>query len=126
MGARQRGIPAVCMVDLFAIDEVEWLRASDYADHVCVLNESVRQFLIDSGRTPAQVSVTGHPAFDALNAPMEREAGLRMRAQHGWRDRRVVLWPTQVEPAFRTSRSGGAGRLSHRPAMVLAMSCPSS
>ena len=98
MGARKLGIPSVCLVDLFAIDEVKWIGEPDYADHVCVLNEAVRAFLISRGREPAQVSATGNPAFDSLNTPAVREQGSLLRRQYGWDTRRVMLWPTQVEP----------------------------
>lgn len=100
LAARQLGIPSICMVDLFALDEVKWIGASDYADQVCVLNESVRAFLVAAGRAPEQVVVTGNPAFEALNAPAAQAQGREMRAAQGWSDRRVILWPTQVEPAL--------------------------
>lgn len=100
MAARQLGIPSICLVDLFAIDEVKWIGAPDYADRVCVLNESVRQFLVAAGRSAEQVVVTGNPSFDALNAPAALAQGRHIRVQRGWTSRRVILWPTQVEPAF--------------------------
>lgn len=99
LAARDLGIPCVCLVDLFAIDEVRWIGAPDYARRVCVLNEQVREFLVAAGRRPDQVVVTGNPAFDALLAPATVERGLALRLRHGWQGRRVVLWPTQVEPA---------------------------
>lgn len=99
VAARALGIPAVCVVDLFAIDEVQWIGAADYADRVCVLNDAVRNFLIESGRQPDQVVVTGNPAFDALNAPEAAEQGRQLRISRGWQGKKVVLWPTQVEPA---------------------------
>jgi hypothetical protein len=100
LAARQLGIPSICVVDLFAIDEVKWIGAPDYADQVCVLNESVRQFLVAAGRSEDQVVVTGNPGFDALNAPAALAQGRQIREQRGWMDRRVILWPTQVEPLF--------------------------
>lgn len=100
LAARKLGIPSICVVDLFAIDEVKWLGAPDYADRVCVLNESVRQFLVAAGRSEEQVVVTGNPGFDALNAPAALARGRQIREQRGWLDRRVLLWPAQVEPAF--------------------------
>jgi hypothetical protein len=100
LAARQLGIPSICVVDLFAIDEVKWIGEPDYADQVCVLNEEVRQFLVTAGRSEGQVVVTGNPGFDALNAPAALAQGRQIREQRGWLDRRVILWPTQVEPAF--------------------------
>ena len=44
--------------------------------------------------------MTGNPGFDALNAPAALAQGRQIREQRGWLDRHVILWPTQVEPAF--------------------------
>lgn len=102
------GIPALCVVDLFAIDEVRWIGQPGYANRVCVLNEAVREFLLAAGRKPQEVVVTGNPAFDVLQAPAVREEGARLRARQGWDGRRVLLWPAQVEPA-RHPFSGAPG-----------------
>jgi len=99
MAAGQLGIPSVCLVDLFALDEVRWIGAPDYAQRVCVLNPQVRQFLLDAGRRPEQVVVTGNPAFDQLQEADVARRGRELRQRQGWGRRRVVLWPTQVEPA---------------------------
>lgn len=100
LAARQRGIPAVCIVDLFAVDEVRWIGAPDYADRVCVLNDFVRDFLVAAGRQPTQIAVTGNPAFDALQGDAVAHEGQALRAARGWSQCKVLLWPTQVEPAF--------------------------
>ena len=100
LAAAQLGIPSVCMVDLFAVDEVRWIGAPDYGQRVCVLNEGVREFLLAAGRRPDQVVVTGNPAFDALRDPSNAQQGLQLRRRHGWEGRRVVLWPGQSEPAI--------------------------
>ncbi|HEY8360308.1 MAG TPA: UDP-glycosyltransferase [Ramlibacter sp.] len=93
--ARALAIPAVCIVDLFAIDEVRWIGRPGYADRICVLNQAVRDFLLAAGRRPDEVVVTGNPAFDALR--VADRAGLR--TANGWDGKRVLLWPAQVEPA---------------------------
>lgn len=98
--ARGLGIPAVCIVDLFAIDEVRWIGRSGYADKVCVLNHAVRQSLLQAGRAADEVVVTGNPAFDALRSPEVAQAGAALRRQRGWEGRRVLLWAAQDEPAF--------------------------
>jgi hypothetical protein len=92
-------IPAVCMVDLFAIDEVRWIGRAGYANKVCVLNESVRDFLVAAGRAPGEVVTTGNPAFDVLADPALAQQGEQLRRAWGWGGRRVVLWPLQDEPA---------------------------
>ncbi len=66
LAARQLGIPALCLVDLFALQEVKWIGDPDYADHLCVLNESVRSMFIAHGRKESEITVTGNPAFDSL------------------------------------------------------------
>ena len=99
-GARELGIPAVCIVDLFAIDEVRWIGQPGYADRICVLNEAVRDFLVAAGRQPREVVVTGNPAFDVLFDPKVRDEGRALRAARGWDGRKVFLWADQVEPAF--------------------------
>ena len=100
LAARSLGIPSVCMVDLFAVDEVRWIGQPGYADRVCVLNESVRQFLVSSGRRPYEVRVTGNPAFDILGAPTLCAQGDALRHAQGWQGKHVLLWPSQVEPAL--------------------------
>lgn len=97
--ARSLGIPCVCMVDLFAIDEMRWIGRAGYADRVCVLNESVRQSMLQAGRDAREVVVTGNPAFDALRSAETQAAGARLRHRSGWDGRRVVLWAAQDEPA---------------------------
>ena len=99
VAAGRLGLPTLCVVDLFAIDEVQWIGQAGYADRVCVLNAAVRDFLIAAGRQPEEVVETGNPGFDALNAPESAAAGHQWRQQRGWGNRRVLLWPTQVEPA---------------------------
>jgi hypothetical protein len=98
LAANDLGIPSVCIVDLFAVDEVRWIGAPDYARKVCVLNEGVRDFLLAAGRQADQVVITGNPAFDALRDPANAAEGQALRQRHGWDGRRVVLWPSQAEP----------------------------
>ncbi|HSV36748.1 MAG TPA: UDP-glycosyltransferase [Ramlibacter sp.] len=100
IAAGELGIPSVCMVDLFAVDEVRWIGAADYAQRVCVLNEGVRDFLVAAGRTPEQVVVTGNPAFDVLSDTVHAQRGAQLRQQQGWQGRKVLLWPSQAEPAI--------------------------
>lgn len=99
VAARQTGVPAACLVDLFAAYEIEWLREPGFADRVCVLNERVRDRIVAAGRAAGDVVVTGNPAFDALLDPAIRAAGERLREESGWRGQRVWLWASQVEPA---------------------------
>ena len=98
IAARRLGVPAVCLVDLFAAYEIDWLREPGFADRVCVLNERVRDRIVSAGRRPDEVLVTGNPAFDGLLDPAVRERGAALRKARGWDGRRVWLWASQVEP----------------------------
>ncbi|MDB5752801.1 MAG: hypothetical protein JWP65_3222 [Ramlibacter sp.] len=109
--ARTLGIPAVCIVDLFAIDEVRWIGQAGYADRICVLNDAVRDFLLAARRLPGEVVVTGNPAFDVLRDAAVAAQGAGLRRARGWDRKRVLLWPAQVEPALHPF-SGVAGDTS--------------
>ena len=50
LAAGQLGVRCVCLVDLFAKQEVQWVGQPGYANKVCVLNENVRDFLLKVGR----------------------------------------------------------------------------
>lgn len=90
-------IPALCLVDLFALQEVAWIGQPGYATRICVLSEWVRQLILRAGRKPEEVAVTGNPAFDRLADPARVDASRRLRANSGWRDKFVVLWASQPE-----------------------------
>ena len=100
MAAGSLGIPSICLVDLFCLDEVKWIGEPGYANKVCVLNASVKDFLLSAGRTDAEVVVTGNPAFDELADPQHVAAGAQLRQDHHWGAKHVLLWPTQVEPSY--------------------------
>lgn len=109
VAAGELGVPAVCVVDMFALQEVAWIGQPSYAERICVLNEKVRQMFLDHGRTNDEVVVTGNPAFDRLNIPATRQAGASLRSARGWDDGlRTILWASQVEPE-RHPFSGSAG-----------------
>lgn len=93
------GIPSVCVVDLFALQEVKWIGEPGYATRVCVLNEAVKAMLLKYGRKDEEIVVTGNPAFDQLHQPEVKEAGMRLRHERSWDDGSVtLLWASQVEP----------------------------
>ena len=100
MAAKALGIPALCAVDLFALQEVSWIASPAFADRVTVLNESVRQMMLSHGRDPEQIVVTGNPAFDIINLPSTVSAGRRMRHERKWDDDRLtILWASNAEPS---------------------------
>jgi hypothetical protein len=97
--AGQLALPSICLVDLFALREVQWIGKPGYATKICVLNDSVRKMFVEHGRQAHEVVITGNPAFDQLTAPAIIAAGAQLRCMRGWNDgRRVILWASQFEP----------------------------
>lgn len=99
VAAGQLGLPSVCAVDLFALQEVQWIGKPGYATRLCVLNESVRRMFMEHGRRADEVVVTGNPAFEPLTQPAARSAATELQRERGWDDgRRTILWASQPEP----------------------------
>lgn len=96
------GVPAVAMVDMFALQEVKWLARPNFGQQLLVLDESVKDMMIRHGRPAADITVTGNPAFDGLHDPAVIAAGTYMRQTRGWgRDGRLtVLSASTPEPAL--------------------------
>ncbi|SFZ78885.1 glycosyltransferase family 4 protein [Chitinimonas taiwanensis] len=100
LAAGRLQIPSLCAVDIFGLQEVQWIGQQAYAQRVCVLNEEVRRMFLLHGRREDEVVVTGNPAFERLTHPDVRRAGLAIREARGWDDGRcVILWASQIEPA---------------------------
>lgn len=93
------GIPALCLIDLFALQEIKWIGQPGYATRLCVLSDHIKTNLLTSGRDESEVAVTGNPAFDALayvNSDLHRA---EFRERKCWKaDEKVVLWASNVEP----------------------------
>jgi len=99
LAAGQLGTPSICAVDLFALQEVQWIGQPGYASRVCVLNESVRDMFLAHGRKPDELVITGNPAFDRLRESETIQAGEQLRLDRGWDDgKKTVLWASQIEP----------------------------
>ncbi len=99
LAAGQLRIPSVCIVDLFAMAEIEWVGQSGFADKVCVLGDAVKRRLVQAGRDPADVVVTGNPAFDNLASSEFVGKGRSVRDGLGWSESFVVGWASQREPS---------------------------
>lgn len=93
------GIASICAVDIFGLQEIQWIKKPGYASRICVLNEQIRDMFVSEGCRAETVLVTGNPAFERLQQPEAREAGRAMRDTKGWaQDETVILWASQVEP----------------------------
>jgi hypothetical protein len=100
--ATDLGIPAVAMVDMFALQEIKWLSRPDFGHHLFVFDESVRQRMVKLGRPENEVTVSGNPAFDTLMDPQVISAGHSLRAARDWgaEGRIVLLSASTPEPAL--------------------------
>lgn len=99
LAARARSVPAVCLVDLFAHEEIRYISQPGYANRVCVLDEHVRSRFLAAGRSDHDVVVTGNPAFDTLADPELAAAADRWLVQQPWKNAYKILWISQPEPA---------------------------
>lgn len=109
-------VPSLCIVDMFALQEVAWLKTPGFATKVCVLNDGVRDMLVREGRPTDEIQITGNPAFDGIHDPVVIQAGRDLRQKRGWDgDRFTVLYASTPEPA-RHPFTGVAGdpTLSYR------------
>jgi hypothetical protein len=98
MVARERGIPSLCLIDLFGEPSLFRAQETGYGMRVCVISEAARQWLIDKGREEGEVVVTGNPAFDSLGNPELSVRAAQLRHDRGWGESRVILWASQREP----------------------------
>lgn len=99
LAANRVGVKAICIVDLFAIQEVQWIGVPGYADRICVLNESVQKFLIEHNRNQEEIVITGNPAFDRLYSEQTINASVQLKTNRGWNGESLtILWASQIEP----------------------------
>lgn len=97
--ARKLNIKALCLVDLFAFEEVRWLKDNRYADKICVLNSYVKERLVLWGRSEGDIEVTGNPAFDHYidTSNLNRN---QIRESYGYsKTDKVILWASNIESA---------------------------
>lgn len=104
--ARRMHVPSVCVVDLFAKLEMEWLGQPGYADRITVLSSSVRDRFLQAGRRSEEIVVTGNPAFDYLGTPKARQRGFELRQRHGWPEGKTVMFISHVMPWDQSIHSG--------------------
>lgn len=98
--ASAAGIPALCVVDLYAPFEIEWCAAPGFAQRICVLNDAVADRFIAHGVPRERLAVTGNPAFDRLGTLDMAAARATHRAALGLLEEdRLLVWISQPEPA---------------------------
>lgn len=101
--AAARGIPQVCIKDMFGTSDLERLSQPGFGGVLCVFSESIKRKLVALGRSPAEIEVTGNPDFDRLSRPDLAERAAKLRGTFGWEENRVLLWAShlwQCDPPF--------------------------
>ncbi len=100
--AHALGIPSVCMIDLFALIEFEWLKRPDNGRYLTLPSAKLRDRFIAAGRDSGALVVTGNPGFDTLGAfrtKASRETALAWRAAKGiGADEKIIFFAEQPEP----------------------------
>ena len=92
-------IPSVCMVDLFALIEFDWLKRADNGRYLTLPSDKLRQRFEAAGRDPEMLVVTGNPGFDTLGPFKNVDTGADYRVQKGIApEKRIIFFAEQPEP----------------------------
>lgn len=98
--AQNLSLPSLCIVDMFALQEVAWLKTPGFGTKICVLNDGVRDMLLREGRPESEIEITGNPAFDSIHDTDVIKAGYDLRKARGWDGERfTLLYASTPEPA---------------------------
>ncbi len=100
MAANMEKVKSICLVDLYARVESAWIKANDFANAICVLNQSVKDYFISLKRNPSHIYVTGNPAFLELFQPHYKTLAIEYRYIKKLQNKKIILWASQPEPAF--------------------------
>lgn len=105
--AKDLGVPSVCLVDLFALQEYQWIAKDDFCDYVLVLNSAVKEFLVLKGRNEQHIFVTGNPAFDSIWSDKTVDGAIALRDKYDCK-KINILYSSQPEPSIHpfTTRHG--------------------
>ena len=98
--ARIKKIYSIVINDLFAIDEFKWLSKNNFGNKICVVNNYVKDFLVEKGRKPDSIVVTGNPNFISRKkktrlAPTKKTLKEFYKIK---KNQKVILWASQTVP----------------------------
>ena len=103
--AKALGIKSVCMVDMFGILEIDWLKRDDNGHILTVYSEKVAKRLIKAGRKKESIFITGNPAFDRILAIDVSILSGRFRdTKNIPKNNKIILWAEQPEPNVQLPR----------------------
>lgn len=92
VAAKQLGIASLCMADLFDRKDMLPLAEYDLGTKVSVLNNYAKSMLVEMGRKPEEIIVTGNPAFDRINDESYKEKSQTYRQKHSLDNQTTILW----------------------------------
>lgn len=94
------GLQSLCIVDMFAMQEVAWLKAPGFGTKICVLNDGVKRMLIDQGRPAEEIVITGNPAFDGIYDLTVLQHGRKLKQKRCCDEHRFsILYASTPEPS---------------------------
>ncbi len=96
IAARQLGIPAAIMIDLFG-PSCPWAVDAHYADLLLVFSEITRDYLVAQGRPAEDIVVTGNPALDHLSDTVWQGRAKAFLEAQGWENNPVILWASNPQ-----------------------------
>jgi len=95
--ARQRGVPSLTMLDVFANPHDTYLYHDIYADRITVPSRLAARQLVNAGIDEWRIRVTGCPAYDYLRDQSHAPEGNALKRQLGWEGLSVLLWAGSME-----------------------------
>ena len=92
-------IKSVCINDLFATQESAWLKNKNFANKLFVLNDRVKESLVNLDRPPEDIIVSGNPAFDSLYDEKHLINGKEIKKYMGLGNTNInILYASTAEP----------------------------
>ncbi|MCA6222238.1 UDP-N-acetylglucosamine 2-epimerase [Photorhabdus antumapuensis] len=96
--ATTNNIKSLCIVDMFALQEIKWIGKNNFATKICVLNDSIKNMFVQYGRKENDIIVTGNPAFDSL-FDIDNEKIKQYLCQKNLSKSKIkILYASQPEP----------------------------
>jgi hypothetical protein len=97
--AYRLGIPSLCLVELFGIQEESWISRPDNGDFAAISRPRTGDTLAAAGRDRGTIALTGSPMFDQLADSSLPASGRLWRQERGIDDSdHLVFWAEQPEP----------------------------
>ncbi|PJK31207.1 hypothetical protein [Minwuia thermotolerans] len=94
--ADELGLPNVVIWPSLADGEAEWVGRPRKNAIVCIDNDWAAQRLRAAGANDEMLRMTGGPQYEHLFAPDLKARAAAFRESHGWGDRFVLLWVSQL------------------------------